>query len=148
MKQLYQALVRQPQDEEGMSMSKNGNKIAVVGRASRVACAAMTVTAAAMLTASTLLAEPLEQTSPDAMIQALQGAFGAHPGFRKNHAKGTCATGSFVGLLEATSYSRSALFSGATIPVVAKRADVPRHRTEDVSRQLDRGEARSGDRPT
>jgi catalase len=120
MKRLYQALVRQPQDEEGMSMSKNGNKIAVVGRASRVACAAMTVTAAAMLTASTLLAEPLEQTSPDAMIQALQGAFGAHPGFRKNHAKGTCATGSFVGLLEATSYSRSALFSGATIPVVAR----------------------------
>jgi catalase len=31
-----------------------------------------------------------------------------------------CATGSFVGLPEATSYSRSALFSGATIPVVAR----------------------------
>jgi catalase len=103
-----------------MEMSKNGNKIAVVDGAARVGCAAMTVAAAAMLTAFTLLAEPLEQTSPDAMIQALQGAFGAHPGFRKNHAKGTCATGSFVGLSEATSYSRSALFSGATIPVVAR----------------------------
>jgi catalase len=39
---------------------------------------------------------------------------------RKNHAKGMCATGSFVGLPEATFYSRSALFSGATIPVVAR----------------------------
>jgi catalase len=106
--------------KRGMEMSKNGNKIAVVGGASRVGCAAMTVTAAAILTASTLRAESLEQTSPDAMIQALQGAFGAHPGFRKNHAKGTCATGSFVGLSEATPYSRSALFSGATIPVVAR----------------------------
>ena len=102
-----------------MEMRKNRNKLAVVGSAARVGFAAMT-TAVAMLTACTLLAEPLEQTSPDAMIQALQGAFGAHPGFRKNHAKGTCATGSFVGLLEATSYSRSALFSGATIPVVAR----------------------------
>ena len=101
-------------------MSKNGNKIAVVGGAFRIGCAAMTVAAAAILTASMMRAEALEQTSPDAVIQALQGVYGAHPGFRKNHAKGTCATGSFVGLSEATSYSRSALFSGATIPVVAR----------------------------
>jgi hypothetical protein len=67
-----------------MEMSKNGNKIAVVDGAARVGCAAMTVAAAAMLTAFTLLAEPLEQTSPDAMIQALQGAFGArHRKFRR-----------------------------------------------------------------
>ena len=100
-------------------MSKNGNKIAVVGGVSRIGCAAMTV-AAAVLTASTLLAEPFEQTSPEAIVSALQGVYGSHPGFRKNHAKGTCATGSFEGLPEATSYSRSALFSGATIPVVAR----------------------------
>jgi catalase len=120
MKRLYQYQSASPQDEEGMSMSKNGNKIAVVGGASRIGCAAMTVAAAALLTASMQRAEPFEQTSPDAVIQALQGVYGAHPGFRKNHAKGTCATGSFVGLSEATSYSRSALFSGATIPVVAR----------------------------
>src|SRR6476661_6040564 len=101
-------------------MSKNGNKIAVVGGASRGGCAAIIVAAGAILTASTLLAEPLEQTSPDAMIQALQGAFGSHPGLRKNHAKGMCATGSFVGLSEVTPYSRSALFSEASIPVVAR----------------------------
>ena len=48
-------------------MSNNGNKIAVV--ASRIGCAAMTLAAAAILTASTLRAEPFEQTtSPDAVI--------------------------------------------------------------------------------
>jgi catalase len=95
-------------------------KKAVVSRSSHIACAAMTLAAAAILSVSTLIAGPSEQTTPDAMIQALQGVCGTHPGFRKNHAKGACATGSFVGLSEATSYSRSALFSGATIPVVAR----------------------------
>ena len=38
----------------------------------------------------------------------------------RNHTKGMCALGSFVGTPEAASYSRSALFSGSTIPVVAR----------------------------
>src|SRR6476660_4518212 len=82
-------------------------------------CLAATA-AVAMLAGSTGLAEPFEQTSPEALVNALQGVYGPHPGFRKNHAKGTCATGSFVGLPETTSYTRSALFSGATVPVVAR----------------------------
>jgi hypothetical protein len=68
-----------------------------VGGASRVGCAAMTVTAAAaILTASTLLAEPFEQTSPEALISALESVFGSHPSLRKNHAKGMCATKSYL----------------------------------------------------
>ena len=101
-------------------MSKNGRKIADASGAIRIGFAAITVTAAAILTAAPLLAEPIEQTSPDAVISALESVFGSHPGLRKNHAKGMCDTGSFVGMPEATSYSRSALFSGATIPVVAR----------------------------
>src|SRR6188474_3883172 len=61
-----------------------------------------------------------EQVTPNAVVNALEEDFGVHPGQRRNHTKGTCATGSFVGLPDATSYSRSALFSGATIPVVAR----------------------------
>jgi Catalase len=61
-----------------------------------------------------------EQVTPNALVTALEQVYGVHPGQRRNHTKGTCATGSFVGLPEATSYSRSALFSGATIPVVAR----------------------------
>jgi catalase len=53
------------------------------------------------------------------VIQALQGATALIQA-GKNHAKGVCAAGSFVGLSETTSYSRSALFSGQTIPVVAR----------------------------
>ena len=45
-------------------MSKNGNKIPMVGGASRVGYAAMAVTAAAIVTASTLLAEPLSKQVP------------------------------------------------------------------------------------
>jgi len=42
-----------------------------------------------------------EQVTPNTVIMALEGAFGDHPGMRKNHAKGMCATGNFVGLTEA-----------------------------------------------
>jgi hypothetical protein len=50
-----------------------------------------------------------EQVTPNALVTALEQVYGVHPGQRRNHTKGTCATGSFVGLPEATSYSRSAL---------------------------------------
>ena len=61
-----------------------------------------------------------EAVTPQAVVNALIGVFGEHPGVRKNHAKGMCAEGSFVGTPEAAAYSRSAMFSGATIPVVAR----------------------------
>jgi catalase len=54
------------------------------------------------------------------MIDAFEGTFGVHPGQRRNHIKGTCASGDFVGTTEAAALSRSALFSGKTIPVVAR----------------------------
>jgi len=48
------------------------------------------------------------------------GAYGVHPGERRNHTKGTCALGTFVGKAEAAVYSRSSLFSGRSVPVVAR----------------------------
>src|SRR6266436_3325793 len=60
-----------------------------------------------------------EVTAPQ-MIDAFEGTFGVHPGQRRNHIKGTCAAGEFVGTTEAGALSRSALFSGKTIPVVAR----------------------------
>lgn len=60
-----------------------------------------------------------EVTAPQ-MIDAFEGTFGVHPGQRRNHIKGTCAAGEFVGRTEASALSRSALFSGETIPVVAR----------------------------
>jgi len=56
----------------------------------------------------------------DEVVTALEGAYGVHPGERRNHTKGTCALGSFVGTPEASVYSRSPLFSGRPVPVVAR----------------------------
>jgi catalase len=60
-----------------------------------------------------------EVTAPQ-MIDAFEGTFGVHPGQRRNHIKGTCAAGEFVGRADAAALSRSALFSGKTIPVIAR----------------------------
>src|SRR4051812_37967187 len=58
-------------------------------------------------------------TAPQ-MIDAFEGTFGAHAGQRRNHIKGTCAAGEFVGTSDAAALSRSVLFSGKSIPVVAR----------------------------
>jgi catalase len=65
------------------------------------------------------LADAAEVTAPQ-MIEAFEGTFGAHQGQRRNHIKGTCAAGEFVGTSEAAALSRSPLFTGKTIPVVAR----------------------------
>lgn len=54
------------------------------------------------------------------VVSALEETFGVHSGERRNHTKGTCAVGEFVGLPEAGMYTRSALFSGRPVPVVAR----------------------------
>jgi catalase len=54
------------------------------------------------------------------MIDAFEGTYGVHPGQRRNHIKGTCAVGQFLGTNDAAALSRSALFSGKPIPVVAR----------------------------
>jgi catalase len=64
-------------------------------------------------------AHPTEVTAQD-VVKALEGAYGVHPGERRNHTKGTGALGSFIGTPEAAAYSRSSLFSGQKIDVVAR----------------------------
>ena len=54
------------------------------------------------------------------VVSALESTFGVTPGERRNHTKGTCAAGEFVGTPEAAAYSSSALFSGRPVPVVAR----------------------------
>jgi len=61
-----------------------------------------------------------KEVMADQVVSALENTFGVHPGERRNHTKGTCATGEFVGSSEAQVYTRSALFSGKPLPVVAR----------------------------
>jgi catalase len=63
--------------------------------------------------------EYLEATAQHA-LDALESAYGAHKSQRRNHTKGIGAIGKFVGTSAAREYSRSLLFSGETIEVVAR----------------------------
>jgi len=67
-----------------------------------------------------LAADAAAEVNAPQMIDAFEGAYGVHAGQRRNHIKGTCAAGEFVGTTDAAALSRSALFSGKTIPVVAR----------------------------
>ena len=61
-----------------------------------------------------------QDPTPDQAVSALEENFGVHAGQRRNHIKGTCAVGEFVGTKEAAALSVSQLFSGTAIPVVAR----------------------------
>lgn len=54
------------------------------------------------------------------VVDAMESTFGITPGERRNHTKGTCAIGEFAGSKEAVPYTRSALFSGQPVPVIAR----------------------------
>ncbi len=66
-----------------------------------------------------IAAEP--EVTPDQVVTAIENVFGVTPGQRRNHIKGTCATGEFVGIHKAAArYTRSTLFSGKPVPVTAR----------------------------
>jgi catalase len=58
--------------------------------------------------------------TPVQVVDSLELTFGVHPGQRRNHTKGTCAVGEFVATPGAPALSRSQIFSGAPVPVVAR----------------------------
>src|SRR6266852_1926057 len=57
------------------------------------------------------------------IIDAMNKAFGTHPGFRANHAKGVVVEGSFTASPEAASLSKASLFGGGAIPVTVRFSD-------------------------
>jgi len=64
----------------------------------------------------------IAQDIPDAsaVVDTLEKLGGVNKGFRRNHAKGSCVVGSFVGTADARKLSSSALFSGKQVPVVGR----------------------------
>ena len=75
---------------------------------------------AAGLLLTSVPAAAAEEVSAPQVVEAIEATFGVTPGERRNHIKGTCAVGEFVGSKEAATYSRSALFSGKPVPVIAR----------------------------
>lgn len=78
------------------------------------------VLAGMLVVASHAVTAAEDETTPDQVVTAIEGAFGVTPGERRNHTKGACAIGEFVGSPKMAVYSRSALFSKKTMPVVAR----------------------------
>lgn len=83
---------------------------------SRVVLTALAMLAVATAGAARADDQPLEVQAVD----ALNKAFGVHPGFRANHAKGIVVEGNFKAFPIAQSLSKAAIFSGATIPVTVR----------------------------
>lgn len=61
-----------------------------------------------------------EALNPTTVIKTMEDNFGVHQGYRRNHAKGFCATGEFKASTDAKKYSRSVLFNGKAHPVTAR----------------------------
>ncbi|HUX64452.1 catalase [Sulfuricella sp.] len=73
------------------------------------------------LTLSAPLCKAAEDiVTADHVVTAIESTFGVAPGERRNHTKGVCALGEFVGTPEAAAYSRSVMFSGRPVPVIAR----------------------------
>jgi catalase len=57
------------------------------------------------------------------IVDALNKLYGAHPGFRANHAKGVVVEGRFKASPGAAQLSRASLFDGHSIPVTVRFSD-------------------------
>jgi catalase len=64
-----------------------------------------------------------DQPIETAIVDAMNKAFGVHPGFRANHAKGVVVEGSFKASPDAAALSKASLFDGRTIPVTVRFSD-------------------------
>jgi catalase len=63
-----------------------------------------------------------QRLSPTRMIGAFQQVNGAHPGFRRNHAKGLCVTGHFDSNGAGRSLSKAEVFAPGRVSVVGRFA--------------------------
>ncbi len=80
-----------------------------------------------ILAAAIVLGAPARTRAGDDLavqiVDALNKVYGAHPGFRANHAKGIVVEGSFEPAAEAAMLSRSPLFASGTLPVTIRFSD-------------------------
>ena len=69
------------------------------------------------------LAQAQEPPLEVQIVDALNKAFGVHPGFRANHAKGVVVEGNFKAAPGAAALSKAKLFDGSTIPMTVRFSD-------------------------
>ncbi|WP_408501169.1 catalase family peroxidase [Paraburkholderia xenovorans] len=92
---------------------------AVVIRLGAIGVVVLGVAAAFAYAGGWLSPDRLTQTR---IVNAFEKGSGPHPGFRRNHAKGICATGWFDSNGQAASLSKAALFAPGRVPVIGRIA--------------------------
>ncbi|HTB14586.1 MAG TPA: catalase family peroxidase [Bryobacteraceae bacterium] len=63
-----------------------------------------------------------DRLTPGRFIDGFEQVNGPHPGFRRNHAKGVCASGSFEGNGQGVRLSKAVVFEPGRVPVIARFA--------------------------
>lgn len=77
--------------------------------------------AAALLATLSVASASAEPPDPEALVNALEARGGVHPTFRRAHAKGVCAEGTFIANGEGLRVSKAKLFEpGAEAAVIAR----------------------------
>ncbi|MCW2242171.1 catalase family peroxidase [Azospirillum canadense] len=100
------------------SMGRSGGRS--LARGFGLAGLAGTLGLAALLSGTATPASAEEASVEEQIVDAFQGAFGAHPGKRANHAKGIVVEGTFQPVPPAASITRAAHLQGTAVPVVAR----------------------------
>lgn len=70
--------------------------------------------------ASECIGDQYNERTAQRSLDALESAYGAHPGQRRNHTKGIGIVGEFRGNSEARKYSRSLLFGSRAVEVIGR----------------------------
>jgi catalase len=118
----YAANAKINEAEKSMSDVKKGlsRRNVLVSATGLSVAGLLAATSASATPAGASAAEEAFEATADKVIDALEGVYGLHPGKRRNHTKGVGALGTFVGNSSAAELSRSRLFSGEKVEVVAR----------------------------
>ena len=66
-----------------------------------------------------------DAVDPEDMVNAINGTYGSHKGYRAVHAKGFCGAGTLTAGAEAAEYTKSTLFDGHAVPIMFRFSLAP-----------------------
>src|SRR6476661_9569108 len=66
-----------------------------------------------------------DAVDPEDMVNAINGTYGSHKGYRAVHAKGFCGAGTLTASPEAAKYTKSALFDSHAVPTMFRFSLAP-----------------------
>lgn len=89
----------------------------------RIATTAILLQLAAALPGVPAVAQ--NAVDPEDMVNAINGTFGSHKGYRAVHAKGFCGAGTLTATPEAAQYTKATIFGGQAVPTMFRFSLAP-----------------------